>query len=138
MMLKLFVGLFGLLVVSTNAWSQIPHLIPPNTSDSWHFATGNDLLDQCGADSETPNLACAAYVRGAIDMIGSLQGSIASDDKKTFWKARSICLPNEVTTGQVKDVVVKYMRANPETRADNAAWIIIRALIQAWGCPPAN
>lgn len=67
-------------------------------------------------------------------MIGSLQGAIGSDNKE-FWKLTAVCMPDEATTGQIADVVLKYMKENPEQRADKAGWIIIRALIRAWGCP---
>ena len=135
--MKACIFLMALMLTSSGLSGQIAHVVTPNTSDSWEFhELGNDLLSECEAEPGSTELAfCMAYVAGAIDMIGALQGSVSSKDNQSFWKLASVCLPKEATLQQVIDVVVKEMKENPERRADEASWIVIRALVKAWGCP---
>jgi Rap1a immunity proteins len=136
MQLKLVLGFLGFLLLSPRLPAQISHVVVGDTTDDWTWETGNDLLDQCSADEKSVVFTqCLGYIRGAVDLIGALQGSVGGDDKKSFWKPTAVCLPNHATSGQITDVVIKYLREHPEERADRAGWIIIRALIKAWGCP---
>jgi hypothetical protein len=137
MKLKITEALLGFFMMASGLLAQVA----PQTTKSWSYETGNDLLSECqgGEQSGNNNLdyaRCEAYVRGAVDMIGSLQGEISKRDGKSAWRLTSVCLPTGATTGQLVDVVVKFLKENPEQRADKAAgWLVIRAVIGAWGCP---
>jgi hypothetical protein len=135
MKLKLVLGLFGFLLLSPRLPAQIPHIVVGDTTDDWTWETGNDLLDQCSADQKSVVFTqCLGYIRGAVDLIGTLQGSVGIDGK-SFWKLAAVCLPNRATSGQITDVVIKYLKEHPEERTDKAGLIILRALVHAWGCP---
>ena len=69
------------------------------SQDSSGFFSGNDLYDKCTAES----LVCAAYVAGMAD---------------AFVHDGTVCLP-QVSTRQLVDVVMAYLRAHPESRSIN-------------------
>ncbi len=139
MKLRLAVSILSFCLAGTCLWAQNPHVISPNTTDGWAWETGNDLFDHCTADTNSVQYSfCIAYIEGAVDMIGSLQGAVAATDDKSFWKLNAICVPNAATIGQIVDVVIKYMKDHPEQRADKAGWIITRSLLQVWSCPVAK
>jgi hypothetical protein len=138
MRLKLLLGFIGFFSVNTALFAQIPHVVVGDSTDDWSWETGNDLFNQCTSGEHSDDFHhCLTYIRGAVDMIGALQGARGTDEK-SFWKLTAVCMPSHATSGQVVDVVVKYLKDNPKDRADKAGWIIIRALIQAWGCPAAS
>jgi len=67
-------------------------------------------------------------------MVGSLQHSI-DKNANSFWRYKAVCLPDQVETGQIKDVVVGYLDRHPESREKAAAELFINALIEVWKCP---
>jgi hypothetical protein len=131
--MKIVFAALSLMVLSTAAHAQIPHTVPPGTSERFHFHTGNDLLSLCTGDVEAKT-QCDSYILGVVDAIGTLQSNRGADDK-SFWKYTSVCLPFEANVKQVIDVVIKYLTENPEIRDQKASQIIIRAMIKTWGCP---
>jgi len=93
--------------------------------------TGNDLLESCesGGHSEQAffNQAfCLGYITGVTDIDGV--------DGSAFPERRRSCVPENVTNGQVKDVVVKYLKEHPEERHIQASILIVKAVAQAFPC----
>jgi hypothetical protein len=82
---------------------------------------GNHLLTYCTAKSTTP---CDAYLDGVGDGIEG-EGRARAD----------ACIPKSVTTPQMRDVVVKYLRGNPQTRQMPAGVLVTRAFSAAFPCP---
>jgi|HubBroStandDraft_2_1064218.scaffolds.fasta_scaffold48379_5 hypothetical protein len=113
---------------------QIPHVVPPNTQDSISFFTGNDLLRHCEHSDASSSARCMGYIVGAVDMIGGLQSS-SDRSGDEMWRFRSVCFPKQMDVNQVTDVVVKFLKENPEKRHQPASMLITIALIKAWGCP---
>ena len=89
-------GLFFLLL-STSAQAQ--HV---------STTTGNTLLEACESKDEFQQAFCLGYIAGASDVDGM--------DGATFPERRRSCVAESVTNGQVRDVVVKYLREHPEER----------------------
>jgi Rap1a immunity proteins len=89
--------------------------VPVLSQESSGFFTGNDLYDKCTAQS----LVCAAYVAGMAD-------ALAHDG--------TVCLPQNVTTRQLVDVIMAYLRAHPEARNYSAASIGDVGFTQAFPC----
>ena len=88
------------------------------------YYDGNTLLDLCRRDD---NL-CIAYVVGATD--GQLSAVVGTG------RTRPYCIPMDSTSGQVKDVVVKFLNDHPEERHLLGSVLIAEALSQAWpSCP---
>lgn len=89
------------------------------------YYTGNQLYDEC--QIEEPML-CVAYIIGVADTV---QDAVSAGSLPRF-----VCYNNRVTPQQLKDVVVRYLRAHPETRDRTAPSIIAVALREAFPCPP--
>jgi hypothetical protein len=78
--------------------------------------SGDDLYNTCNSQS----VACAAYVAGIAD---------------AFAHDGTVCLPqSNVTTRQLADLVMAYLRAHPEARGYSAASVGHVAFTQAFPC----
>ncbi|MFZ1741850.1 MAG: Rap1a/Tai family immunity protein [Pontixanthobacter sp.] len=96
------------------------------------FIDGSTLLEKCESRENSATYYqdrsfCMAYVLGAIDQL-----SLNTTADKDF--VYQICLRESVTSGQLRDVVVKYLRENPadrDSQASFAVWISVR---KAWPC----
>jgi hypothetical protein len=87
------------------------------------FKTGNDLLQYC-EDASQP--VCTAYIMGVVDSISVYQ-QVTSAPKFA-------CVPTHVTAGQVRDIVVRYLKAHPQDRHLTASGEVIMALKEVWPC----
>ena len=81
---------------------------------------GNRVLAACTAKQL---VTCDAFVSGVADSIG-----LQPEGK------RPACIADGVTGTQLREVLVKYLRAHPETREQNAALLTARALAAAFPC----
>jgi|ERR1700675_3386151 len=103
------------------------------STENYAIATGNDLLALCStaqnsADHDFDSALCMGYIRGVQDTLGELS---AGGVKSPF----PLCVgASSPTTGQSKDVVVKFMRDNPAIRNQDAAVVVMGALSQAFRC----
>ncbi|QAY75278.1 Rap1a/Tai family immunity protein [Sphingosinicella sp. BN140058] len=88
--------------------------------------SGNAFLDRCGKDRPEP---CRAYISGIVD--GLIVAGMAL-------KTNLICPPAGVTTSQVYDLVVDYLRDNPGLRHLRTDSLTHKALAQSFACvvPP--
>jgi hypothetical protein len=135
MRIKFVLGLAGFLLLNLGIQAQIPHNVPNDAMESWHMINGNQLYSWCAAEEGSPERAnCQAYVAGVADLIGTLQGFDGTDGTP-LWKLSAICMPKGANTIQTADVVLKYLKANPEDRAGRASLLVMRALLMAWRCP---
>lgn len=101
--------------------------------------SGNDLLAMCIEN----DFACNAYVRGYTlglqrGVIRGLlhddpvAGAASLDDQAD--SASGVCAPGGVTTGQITDVVIKFLKDNPEVRHEGIDILTFRAISQAFPC----
>ena len=94
------------------------------------FYDGNKLLSQCRPTANDENrvyklMACVSYIAGVSDAGGEPQNDVLG---------YRFCNPLSVTTGQEVDIVVKWLRANPEQRHYVAAGLVAKALSKAFPC----
>ena len=87
------------------------------------FMTGNDLYARCSTDINDPQGVgnygfCRGYILGAADFYGTYAAEMGA----------SSCLSETVTTQQLIDVVVKYLRDHPEKRHAPASYAVIAAV----------
>ena len=87
------------------------------------FSTGNDFLKNCAQESAD----CNNYTAGMLD---GMQGMAAY----TKSKYDIACGGQVVTVRQMKDILVKYVRDNPETRHLHTGVLFIEALKRAFPC----
>lgn len=89
------------------------------------FDTGNQLLAACSG-SAGDQVQCYAYMDGLLQ--GLLFMSVRDKSQMPF------CVPDGVTKGQAAEVVVKYLRENPEQRHIAASVMATVAMRRAFPC----
>jgi len=105
MLLKVLVVIAGLL-------SPV-HVLSQQSSG---LLSGNDLYNMCDAQS----VACAGYVARMVD---------------AFVRDGTLCLSqSNVTTKQLADVLMAYLRAHPEARGYSAASVGHVVFTQTFPC----
>lgn len=82
---------------------------------------GNKLMTYCTASRGTTG--CDAYLDGIADAIEAGGRAHAP-----------ACIPAPVTTAQLRDVVVKYLHDNPQSRQLKAGTLTVRAFAAAFPC----
>lgn len=87
-----------------------------------YFKDGNQLLQNCDRSSDFDQGICAGYVIGAVDGLSAKVGKI----------------PDGVTIGQMKDVIIKYLVDHPESRNSPAASLVYLAVLEAWPKPSGD
>jgi hypothetical protein len=83
-----------------------------------HASNGNDINQWCEND---PAIALA-YIDGIMDAYATVGPPI------------DYCPARDVTYGQVRDVVCKWVNNNPEERHRSGALLVPRALSTVWAC----
>jgi len=82
------------------------------------FQTGNTLYAELTQNTLAGKMFVLGYMIGVAD---------------TF-VGREICLPQDVTQGQVLDIVTNYLASRPQTRHQPADLLVVLALRQHWPC----
>ena len=102
--------------------------------------TGNDLLLECRRQESAGSRAyCLGLIVGAAQAAGLVR-SIAPQpipgepDFSTFGG----CIPDGVTFGQTRDIVVRFMEQNPAKRHEDFVFLVLEALRRAYPCRPVR
>jgi hypothetical protein len=98
-------------------------------ASDYEFTTGNDVLRACASEKATVAIGCASYLVGMAqmsDFYGRLDGS-----------RQTVCLPESPTNGQLRDVVLEYVKAHPATRHLPSEALALSAYHEAFPCPAA-
>ncbi len=81
---------------------------------------GNKLLGYCTSKTTT---GCDAYLDGLADGL-----------EASRHLTKQACIAKDVTTPQLRDVVVRYIHANPQSREKSAARLTSDAFLAAFPC----
>jgi hypothetical protein len=81
--------------------------------------TGNAFYNQCKDENSSSGLVCSVYVNGLMD------GIIYSN---------FVCIPPEVNVGQLRDVILAYLRDHPSERHARTGDLAVVALAMAFPC----
>jgi hypothetical protein len=107
--------------VSARAGAQEPN-------PGFTFETGNDLYEKCSTAPNTLTQGfCLGYSAGISD---AMSIKPALNPVNTY----SRCLSQNVTMGQIADVVEQYLQENPAKRHFAAIALIAEALANAFPC----
>jgi hypothetical protein len=87
------------------------------------YVNGDSLLQKCQADHLSLRGECIGYIKGVSDV---------RDDAPP--QSRNVCAPPVVTAGQLRDIVVMFLRGNPNRRNYSGAAMIDVALRNAFPC----
>ena len=116
-------------------------LVPLLTTACWGMPglarhptlSGTDLVTRC----TTNEYACEAYISGVVDAWCAKEGWPNCSGPMAKDSAYTICLPDNVGTKQVKDIVVNWL--NKFHGADAlVAPLILYALSDAYPCPKTD
>ena len=120
--MKFFVR-YKVAAIVVAAWT----LFPTPALAKNETATGNQLLQTCTDDGLSGEaFTCLAYIEGVVD-------------STQFYASlnllnRTICAPKGVTLGQMQDIVIAYLRANPGTRHLPSVYLITLSMREAFPC----
>ena len=102
----------------------------PAQGGSTYFQNGNKLYADCTSNNRYDQAYCLGYVVGVTDLAVNL-----SDAAELGARPPKVCIPLGVTQGQVKDVVIDYLRRDPEHRHHVTAVVQVEiAVVDAWPC----
>ena len=84
------------------------------------FETGNDLYRKC------PSTHCRSYVAGVVDALW-----VFANARRVY----TFCVPETVTSIQITDMYINYLRDNPSERHHASASTILAMLEKKFPCP---
>jgi hypothetical protein len=84
------------------------------------FSTGNDLLAACQSSSHYDQGFCQGYLFGVVHYLNAV--------------GNHVCRFDGVTSGQMQDIAVRFLRDNPEGRHWPALSQAVQALMQTFPC----
>ena len=101
------------------------------------WLNGNDLHAWCSADTNSFSSAmCMAYVIGVMDGMRASWGYSRYLDAGSAVEAmqRPSCTPPGIIRAQARDIVAEYLKSHPAERHEDAAYLIRRAMKEAYPC----
>ena len=119
-------------------------------------ADGNDLYDFCTSKKDYQSGLCTGYLAGVyhsllmqteeanepLDVMNAADTSILNQDEKIryiinmgFIISNISCIPNGIQPQQIRDVVIKWLKENPEKRHLSQYTVVDAAYKEAWPCP---
>lgn len=118
-------------------------LAAPSTSDTGSV-TGNQLYEACTSSEIYQQTFCTGYIIGVNEglpvgnMVGLFRLGVTfetSEETNDFIRnLLEFCVPDEATNEQLRDIVTKHLRENPEHRHHSARFSVLMALQSAFPC----
>ena len=92
--------------------------------------TGNELLSHCEQTHQIGEGFCMGFIYG-VD-----EGFYAAEFlyRRPKPEEKIYCKPANVTAGQMKDIVIQYLRQNPQTRHQPAGIPVLESFQGAFPC----
>jgi hypothetical protein len=94
------------------------------TQGAW--TSGGQLLEACEKEDFFSKGDCFGYISGTLDSYEMAAG------RKGFTIRH--CIPEGVTKGQMKKIVMKYLNENPEKLHFTASSLVLTGLREAFPC----
>jgi hypothetical protein len=86
--------------------------------------SGDDFLAACQYDNNRPPDVCLAYVAGVV-------GTLALNWSDT---GQRICVPDRATVRTTLDLVLQFIKDNPEKRSQKTIFLIAQVTIKKYVC----
>jgi hypothetical protein len=83
------------------------------------YLTGNMLFDYCQSNDRSSQGLCVGYIVGVSDMLS---------------EEHLVCPAQNAPIGQIRDIVIKYLVNNPESRQYAASYLAMSALRTVFPC----
>jgi len=95
---------------------------------------GGRLVNLCTSRDKGVVEDCTAYINGVSDTFGFYQNLRPADGSKGGKLPAYICLPAAITGVQMRDAVVSWAKAHPESLRLQASGVVLRAMHDAFRC----
>ena len=100
-------------------------------SPAWGASSGGDIFASCASAPGTEGYAkCNSYINGFVG--GILVDQISNE------QGTPICIPDNTTTDQVREVIMRYAKTNPEALRVISNSFVGAALLAAYSCKKSN
>jgi hypothetical protein len=93
--------------------------------------TGERLYQDCSSQNEFLKGYCGGYITGVIASLVNLQRYRQIPDSL-------LCLPVDVSKGQLVEAVTRYLDQYPEKRSRQSINLVPEALNEAFPCPQSS
>jgi hypothetical protein len=101
---------------------------PARAQQTQPWTDAQRLLSDCSGPMDSPRYnSCIDYIEGIKDILNYLSERGAAG-------VRFPCPPSAITLGQLHDVVVTFIRSNPQYYNIAAAPVVYAALVSAFPC----
>lgn len=105
--------------------AESPGALAPADPEVSGFQSAGALLEKCASSSAHGQDYCYAYLAAVSDSIRAYQ----------IWlNLRDVCIPADITQGELKDTYRDFLVKNPSRVTDQAASIIVTALQAHFPC----
>lgn len=91
-------------------------ILPSPARAEW--MSGEQLQEACSAKAPVDRAICLSYVIGVLDGFRSAE--------------RPVKVPEDVSAGQVRDVVAAYLASHEEARSLHGRMVVKAAIVDAW------
>ena len=104
------------------------------------YVTGNQMLDACERDRSSCIVYAAGWRAGHTTTMNATMAAAEMDVTGMSWAdvamnvGSIVCLPDTVSNGQMADVLVQWLHANPQHRHLAVSVIAYAAFATAWPC----
>lgn len=108
------------------------------TDTKAEFVSGNQLYDWCTTSERDAiyfqnDASCREYIIGVSDGM-TTAADVVTAVAKLDTPFELICVPDRVRAGQLREVVVRYLRDHPADRHESAAFQVALAIKDAYPC----
>lgn len=101
-------------------------LLPKTSFADSYVESGNYWYEVCSSNNESDQTVCISFITGL---------RYGMQNMANFYsKKYPYCNTGNVTNGQMKDIFVKYLRANPEIRDRDASILFLGTMMGAFPC----
>ena len=113
--------------------------IAPANAQPRDFQDGNSIYAICGSQEHVNGMRCLAFLKGFIvgTSAASLHFAVGTSAAETG-RPLPFCLPENVTLGQLRDVIVNDLRRLPHIRHQSAQPLLMVILENAFPCRRSN
>jgi hypothetical protein len=126
MMIRLKLG--RVLRLAAIAATFLLFALPGQAQNAKPWASAQRIMEDCSSEPlSSQSLECVNYIEGVKDILNYLR-------VHSLTNARVPCPPPQITIGQLRDVVVTFIRRNPQYYHVEAAPAVYAALVAAFPC----
>ena len=96
--------------------------------------TGQTLAQICTGSDRTRAEQCVSYIDAVADTAGFYQRLRPQDGSKGAALPGYLCIPDNATGTNLRDVVVRWLRAHPDANTRQASGVVMDALYAEFPC----